>query len=135
LSRSDIWIAENKDGFPGDEMRARDNQRKIHLAAVQDLRKWRAVQLSSLLPAILCVVIMLSSREPSGLGAIAFFLLVAAGIVIPEMKIDIALNRFIIKKEQLEISTELRQLLREELQHLLKEPVIRDLGLWNLDRD
>ena len=99
----------------------------ISHAAVEDLRKWRTVQLSSLLPLTPCVVFMFVAREPSGLGEIVLFLIVALGIVFPEMKADIALNRLIVKEEQSGMSTELRELLRGELRHLLKDPAIRDL--------
>jgi hypothetical protein len=70
---------------------------------------------------------MFLTQEASGFGAIVFFLLVAVGIVFPEMKSDIALNRLIIMEEQTEISMQLRRLFAGELRHLLKDPAIRDL--------
>ena len=104
-----------------------EDQGVSNLAALQDFRMWRTVQLLSLLPLTLCVVFMFLSQEASGFSALLLLVLVAAGIVIPEMKSDIALNRFIVIKEQTGISPELRQLLRGELQHLLKDPALRDL--------
>jgi hypothetical protein len=103
------------------------NQGVINRAAVEDLRKWRMIQLSSLLPLTLCVVFMFLAQEPSGLGAMILFPLVAFGVVFPEMKADIALNRLIVMEEQTGLSGELRQLLDGELQHLLKDPAIRHL--------
>jgi hypothetical protein len=111
----------------GDKVSTTGNQGTICQSAVEDLRKWRTIQLSSLLPLTLCVVFMFLPQEASGLGAIVLFLLVAFGIVFTEMKSDIALNRLIVTKEQTGISAELRQLLRGELRHLLKDPAIRDL--------
>jgi len=104
-----------------------DNQGVNNLAALEDFRAWRTVQLLSLLPLTLCVVFVFLSQEASEFSALLIFLLVAAGIVIPEMKSDMALNRFIVTKEQTGISVELRRLLRGDLQHLLKDPAIRDL--------
>jgi len=108
-------------------MSGTSNQGMISHAAVEDFRKWRTIQLSSLLPLTLCVVFLFVVRQPSGLGGIVLFLLVACGVVFPEMKADIALNRLIIMEEQTEISMELRELLGGELRHLLKDPAIRDL--------
>jgi hypothetical protein len=104
-----------------------NSQGVVHHAAVEELRTWRAVQLASLLPLALCVPFMFLTEEGSGFGAIVFFLLVASGIVLPEMKCDIAINRLIVMKKQTEISEELRQLLRGELRHFLKDPAIRYL--------
>ena len=116
-------------------MSATGNQAMKFSSAEEDLRIWKTIQLSSLLPLTLFVVFMFRSQEASGLGALALFLLVAVGIVLPEMKIDMALNCFIVTKEQTEISAGLEQLLREAPQHLLRDPAIRDLRLWTLDRD
>ena len=113
--------------FWGDGMSGTGNHGTICQSAVEDLRKWRTIQLSSLLPLTLCVVFMFLAQEPSGLGATALFLLVAFGIVYPELKCDVALNRLIVEGEQSEISGELRQLLTGELRHLAKNPAIRDL--------
>ena len=96
-------------------------------AALETFRTWRTIQLLSLLPLTLCVVFMLLSAESSTFSALLLFILVAAGIVIPEMKSDMALNRFIVTREQTGISVELRRLLRGELRHLLKDPALRDL--------
>lgn len=104
-----------------------ENQGVSNLAALEDFRAWRTVQLLSLLPLSLCVVLMFLSQEGSEFSAFLLFVLVAAGIVIPEMKSDMALNRFIVTKEQTGISVELRRLLRGELKHLLEDPAIRDL--------
>jgi len=108
-------------------MSGTDNPGVSSPASLDDFRVWRTLQLLSLLPLTLCVVFMFLSQEPSGLSALLFFMLVAAGIVIPEMKSDMALNRFIVMKEQSGISVELRQLLMGDLQHLLKDPAIRAL--------
>jgi len=104
-----------------------DNPGVSSQASLDDFRLWRTLQLLSLLPLTLCVVFIFLSREPSGFSALLFFLLVAAGVVIPEMKSDMALNRFIVMKEQSGISVELRQLLMGELQHILKDPGMRGL--------
>ena len=103
-----------------------NSQGIVHHAAVEELRTWRTVQLASLLPLALCVVFMFLTEEALGFETIVFFLLVASGIVFPEMKCDIALNRLIVTKEQTEISVALRQLLRGDLQ-FLKDPAIRYL--------
>jgi hypothetical protein len=104
-----------------------DDQGVNNLASLEDFRTWRTVQLLSLLPLALCVVFVFLSPEASEFSAFLIFALVAAGIVIPEMKSDMALNRFIVTKEQTGISVELRRLLRGELKHLLEDPAIRDL--------
>ena len=96
-------------------------------ACLDDFRVWRTLQLLSLLPLTLCVVYMFQSQAPSGLSALLFFMLLAAGIVIPEMKSDMALHRFIVMKEQSGISVELRQLLMGDLRHLMKDPAMGDL--------
>ena len=110
-----------------DQMPGTDNPGVSSQASLDDFRLWRTLQLLSLLPLTLCVVFIFLSREPSGFSALLFFLLVAAGVVIPEMKSDMALNRFIVMKEQSGISVELRQLLMGELQHILKDPGMRGL--------
>jgi hypothetical protein len=97
------------------------------LAALETFRTWRTIQLLSLLPLALCVVFMLISSEASSSSAFLLFILIVAGIVIPEMKSDMALNRFIVTREQTGISQELRQLLKGDLRHLRKDPVIQDL--------
>jgi hypothetical protein len=110
-----------------DQLPGTDHQGVNGPASLDDFRVWRTLQLLSLLPLSLCVVFIFLSQEPSGFSALLFFMLVAAGIVIPEMKSDMALNRFIVMKEQTGISAELQQLLMGDLQHLLKDPAMRDL--------
>jgi hypothetical protein len=104
-----------------------DNPGVTSWAALESFRAWRTIQLLALLPLALCVVFLLLSQEASSSSALLLFILFVAGIVIPEMKSDMALNRFIVTREQIGISAELRQLLRGELRHLLKDPAIRDL--------
>jgi hypothetical protein len=104
-----------------------DNPGVSNLAALEDFQTWRTIQLLSLLPLALCVVFMLVSQEASAFSALLLFAIVAAGIVIPEMKSDVALNRFIVTREQTGISAEFRRLLRGELRHLLEDPAIQDL--------
>jgi hypothetical protein len=110
-----------------DETPETDSQGASNLAAMEDFRVWRTLQLLSLLPVALCVVFIFLTRETSGFSGLLLFVLVTVGIVIPEMKSDMALNRFIVTKEQTGISAELRQLLSGDLRHLLKDPAIQDL--------
>jgi hypothetical protein len=112
-------------------MSATNSEGIINQDAVEELRKWRIIQLLSLLPLSICLVFMFLTQEASGFLDIVFFLIVGFGIVFPEMKSDIAMNRLIVMEEQTEISTELRRLLRGELQHLLKAAAIRDLLVEN----
>ena len=78
------------------------------------------IQLASIFPLLLCVAFMFYFREASELGIMAFFLILIVGVMFPEVKGDIAQIHVILREENAEHRFELQQLLREELQHLLK---------------
>jgi len=101
-------------------MTVEDNRQKRLEVALKGLRRWRLIQLASIFPMLLCVVFMFYFREASELGVMAFFLVLIVGVMFPEVKGDIAQIHVILREEHAEHRFELRQLLREELQFLLK---------------
>jgi len=78
------------------------------------------IQFASILPMLLCVAFMFYFRESSELGIMAFFLILVVGFLFPEVKGDIAQIHVVLREEHAEHRFELQQLLREELQILLK---------------
>jgi hypothetical protein len=101
-------------------MTVEDSRQKRLEAALKGLRRWRMIQLASIFPMLLCVVFMFYFREASELGIMAFFLVLIVGVMFPEVKGDIAQIHVLLREEHAEHRFELRQLLREELQFLLK---------------
>jgi len=98
-----------------------------HQTALKNLKRWRVIQLASVLPLMLCVVWIFYYREASGLGVMAFFLILVVGVMFPEVKGDIAHIHVILKEEHQVLHREIQQLFTEELHKFLSEPVIQEL--------
>jgi hypothetical protein len=98
-----------------------------HQNALKNLKRWRVIQLASVLPLILCVVWIFYYREASGLGVMAFFLILVVGVMFPEVKGDIAHIHLVLKEEHQILHQEIQQLFTEELRKFLSEPVIQEL--------
>ena len=62
-------------------------------------RRWRTIQIASLLPLILTGVFMLYFRQASQLGITAFFLILIIGFLLPQIRGELALSHIIITKE------------------------------------
>ena len=80
-------------------------------------KRWRTIQLASLLPLILIGVFMLYFKEASPLGIMAFFLVLIVGILLPQVRGDLILSHIILSKEV----EEGLQRLREETAKMLDE--------------
>jgi hypothetical protein len=98
-----------------------------HQTALKNLKRWRVIQLASVLPLLLCVVWIFYYREASGLGVMAFFLILVVGVMFPEVKGDIAHIHVVLKEEHQVLHQEIQQLFTEELRKFLSEPVIQEL--------
>lgn len=95
--------------------------------ALRNLKRWRIIQLASILPLILCVVWMFYFRGAPEIGIVVFFLILVVGVLYPEMKGDIAQIHVILREEHQELRKEIQEVLREELHKLLSEPAIQNL--------
>ena len=62
-------------------------------------KRWRQIQIASLLPLILTGVFMLYFREAPQLGITAFFLILIVGVLLPQIRGDLTLSHIIITKE------------------------------------
>ena len=62
-------------------------------------KRLRIIQVASLLPLILCGVLMIYFKEASPLGIVAFFLILIVGIFLPQIRGDSILSHIILKKE------------------------------------
>jgi hypothetical protein len=103
------------------------NEVVTHQTALKNLKRWRFIQLASVLPLMLSVVWMFYSREASGLGILAFFLILVVGVMFPEVKGDIAQIHVILKEERQLLHQEIQQLFTEELRKFFGEPVVQEL--------
>lgn len=61
-------------------------------------KRWRTIQLASLLPLILIGVFMLYFKEASPLGIMAFFLILIVGILLPQIRADLTLSHLVLAK-------------------------------------
>ena len=94
---------------------------------LRNLRRWRIIQVASILPIILCVVWMLYFRGAPEIGVMVFFLILVLGILYPELKGDIAQIHVILREEHIELRKEIQELLKEELHTLLEGPSIQNM--------
>lgn len=62
-------------------------------------KRWRTIQMASLLPLILSGVLMLYFKEASPLGIMAFFLILIVGILLPQIRGDLTLSHIVLSKE------------------------------------
>jgi hypothetical protein len=112
-------------------MSAKDDPRRRIQTAEESIRKWRVIQLASVLPLMFLVVLMLYFREASVFGILAFFLILVIGGMFPEMKSDITQIRLIIAEEQSMFHLQLQHLTREELRKFLKGTSVQCLMKGN----
>ena len=108
-------------------MSARHSQVMTLETALKSSERWKTIQLASILPLFLCTVWIFYFQIASESGIMTFFLILTVGVLIPEVKGDLTETHIMLREELAEQRMELRQLLREELQPLLKDPAIRDL--------
>ena len=108
-------------------MSVKDDPRRRIQTAEESIRKWRVIQLASVLPLMFLVVLMLYFREAPVFCIVAFFLILVIGGIFPEMKSDITQIRLIIAEEPSMLHLQLRQLTRKELQRFLKGTAIQYL--------
>ena len=80
-------------------------------------RRWRIIQLAALLPILLSVTFMFYFKEASGVGIVMIFLVLIVGILLPEVKADIAQSNLIIRQELQELQKEMKNI-REEMNRL-----------------
>ena len=62
-------------------------------------KRWRTIQIASLLPLILTGVFVLYFRQAPQLGITAFFLILIVGFVLPQIQGELALSHIIITRE------------------------------------
>jgi hypothetical protein len=72
-------------------------------------KRWRTIQLASLLPLVLCGVFMVYFKEASPLGIMAFFLVLIVGILLPQVRGDLILSHMVLGKELEERSLKLEE--------------------------
>jgi len=65
----------------------------------EKFKRWRTIQMASLLPLILSGVLMLYFKEASPLGIMAFFLILIVGILLPQIRGDLTLSHIVLSKE------------------------------------
>jgi len=102
-----------------------------HQTALKNLRRWRVIQLASVLPLMLCVVWIFYFREATGLGVMAFFLILVVGVMFPEVKGDIAQIHVVLKEEHQVLHQEIQQLFTDELRKFLREPAVQEMMKGN----
>ena len=108
-------------------MSARHSQVMTLQRALKSSERWKTIQLASILPLFLCTVWIFYFQTASESGIMTFFLILTVGVLIPEVKGDLTETHIMLREELAEQRRELRHLLREELQPLLKDPAIREL--------
>jgi uncharacterized membrane protein (DUF106 family) len=80
-------------------------------------RRWRIIQLAALLPILLSVAFMFYFKEASGVGIVMIFLVLIVGVLLPEVKADIAQSNLIIRQELKELQKEMQHI-RQEMERL-----------------
>jgi hypothetical protein len=88
---------------------------------MKTFKRWRTVQLASLLPLVLCGVLMLYFREASPLGIMAFFLVLIVGILLPQVRGDMILSHLVLARELEERSQRLEEKMRKLIEERLEE--------------
>ena len=71
-------------------------ERRFDLKA---FKRWRNIQVGSLLPLILIGTLMIYFKEPSVLGIVSFFLILIVGVLLPQMRADLILSHLVLTKE------------------------------------
>jgi hypothetical protein len=84
----------------------------------REFRKWRMLQIASLLPLIVIATFMLYFKTAPPLGVIAFFMVLIIGVLLPQLKADSVLSHLLLKEE---LREELRDMIREQAEELLQQ--------------
>ena len=85
-------------------------------------KRWRTIQLASLLPLVLCGVFMLYFKEASPLGIMAFFLVLVVGVLLPQVRGDLILSHIVLAKELEERSQKLEEKMVKLIDERLRKP-------------
>jgi hypothetical protein len=93
--------------------------------ALRSSERWKAIRLASIFPLLLCTVWIFYFRIATESGIMIFFFILTVGVLIPEVKEDLTETHIIVREELAVQRLELRRVLREELQELLKDPAVR----------
>ena len=81
-------------------------------------RTWRAIQVASILPLSMIVVLMLHFRGATEIFIIAFFLVLIVGVLMPQVSGDMILSHLSLKQE---LKDELQRLLNTETQKMREQ--------------
>ena len=111
----------------GSSMSAQRSQVIKLETALRSFERWKSIQRASILPLLLCTVWIFYFQVASESGIMTFFLILTVGVLIPEVKGDLTETHIILREELAEQREELRELLRGELRHFLKDPAVRGL--------
>jgi len=90
-------------------------------------RTWRAIQVASILPLSMIVVLMIHFRGATEVFIIAFFLVLIVGVLMPQVSGDMILSHLSLKQE---LKDELQRLINTETQKMreqLREEVFEKL--------
>jgi hypothetical protein len=98
-----------------------------HQTALKNLKRWRIIQLASVLPLMLCVVWIFYYQEATAFGIMAFFLILVVGVMFPEVKGDIAHIHVVLREEHQVLHQEIQQLFTEELRKFLRDPSVQEM--------
>ena len=66
---------------------------------LRTLRLLRVIQISALLPLVLIGSLMIEFDQLSTFGVVGFFLILVVGVIIPQMRGDMVLSHFVLRKE------------------------------------
>ena len=81
-------------------------------------RTWRAIQVASILPLSMIVVLMIHFRGATEVFIIAFFLVLIVGVLMPQVSGDMILSHLSLKQE---LRDDLQKLLNTETQKLREQ--------------
>jgi len=95
-------------------MNERSPKKEFDLKA---LKRWKLVQVVSVLPLALTVVLMIYFREAAEFHIVAFFLVLIVGVLMPQISGDMIQSHVVLKGE---LSKEVR-FLQKEVQNLRRE--------------
>jgi hypothetical protein len=88
---------------------------------VKSFKRWRTIQLASLLPLVLSGVFMFYFKEASPLGIMAFFLVLVVGILLPQVRGDLVLSHIVLAKELEDRSEKLEERVEQLIEKRLGE--------------
>ena len=66
---------------------------------LRNLKMWRLIQISALLPLALISILMIYFEHVSPFGIVTFFLLLIVGVIIPQMQGDMIVSHFVLTRE------------------------------------